>query len=200
LESILTGNTKATAQEYLCESAEVLTSLAQQPVEGILEATEVLVTCLRKGGKILLFGNGGSACDAQHFAGEIVGRFLREREGFPAIALGADGSVMTALGNDYGFDEVFARQVQAFGQTGDVAVGISTSGNSPNVLKALKVARSRAMKTLALTGPRPNKAAEIADGCIAIETKMTPMVQQAHITVIHLLCLLVEQALCEEGT
>lgn len=182
------------AVAFLQSNAEAQSKIAQESVEPLLCAAQTLTDCLRNGGKILVFGNGGSAADAQHFAGEIVGRFLQERGPLAAIALTADTSVLTAIGNDYGYEEVFARQVLGLGKSGDVAFGISTSGNSPNVVKALQVARNNGMKTIALTGSTPNKAAKVADRVLPVESQHTPIIQQIHITFIHLLCLLVEKA------
>ena len=143
---------------------------------------------------VLVFGNGGSAADAQHFAAELVGRYERERRAWPAIALTTDTSALTAIGNDYGFDRVFARQVEALGKKGDVAIGISTSGNSPNVLKALAVANDRGMITVALTG-KGGKAGAMAAHHIAVAEERTARVQEVHATVLHVICELVESEL-----
>ncbi|HNT33921.1 MAG TPA: D-sedoheptulose 7-phosphate isomerase [bacterium] len=186
------------AVAFLRSNAEAQSRIANESVDLLLSVADTLVACIQAGGKILIFGNGGSAADAQHFAGEIVGRFLRERGPLAAIALTADTSVLTAIGNDYGFEEIFSRQVQGLGKPGDVAFGISTSGNSSNVLKALQVARDGGMKTIALTGPLPNRAAETADQVLCVDSKQTPIIQQIHITFIHLLCLLVEKAIFGE--
>ena len=125
----------------LREGAELRTVVARDCSTAIFEAAGLITTCLRAGGKLLFFGNGGSAADAQHLAAEFVGRFVRERAGLPAIALTTDSSILTAVGNDYGFDQIFARQVQALGRPGDVAIAISTSGNSPNIIEGVKAAR-----------------------------------------------------------
>lgn len=150
------------------------------------------------GRKILLCGNGGSAADAQHFAAELVGRYEagRDRRAWPVLALSADTSVMTALANDLGFAQVFARQVEAHGQPGDVALGITTSGRSPNVLAALETARARGLKTIALTG-RGGDAGTFADVHIAVPEDRTPRIQEVHATVLHVLCELIEDGLKE---
>src|SRR5437764_2635737 len=136
----------------LREGAELRTTVARDCSAFIFEAADLITTCLRAGGKLLFFGNGGSAADAQHLAAEFVGRFVRERAGLPAIALTTDSSILTAVGTDYGFDQIFARQVQALGRPGDVAIAISTSGNSPNILEGVKAARKANAKTIGLSG------------------------------------------------
>lgn len=167
---------------------------AAQDVRGLTLAAAAIVTALRQGGKVLVFGNGGSAADAQHFVAELVGRYLIERRAWPAIALSTDTSVLTALGNDYGFDRVFARQVEAHGRAGDIALGISTSGNSPNVLRAFEAAKQRGLVTIALTG-RGGEAGRIAAIHLAVDDDRTPRVQEVHITLLHILCELVEEEL-----
>jgi D-sedoheptulose 7-phosphate isomerase len=143
---------------------------------------------------VLVFGNGGSAADAQHFAAELLGRYEKERKAWPAIALTTDTSALTAIGNDYGFDRVFARQLEALGKKGDVAIGISTSGNSPNVLRALEAANDRGLITVALTG-KGGKAGSIAAHHIAVNEDRTARVQEVHATVLHVICELVESDL-----
>lgn len=157
-----------------------------------------MLEVLRRGNKILLCGNGGSAADAQHVAGELVGRFSRERRGLPAIALTTDTSILTALGNDYGFETVFARQVEALGEEGDMLVGISTSGNSPNVLKALEMARQKRMITLGFTGGSGGKMVPLCDMCFIAPASKTPRIQEIHIAAWHLICDLVEKAIYED--
>ena len=153
---------------------------------------DLLRQTLEGGGKILLFGNGGSAADAQHFAAELVGRYLKERPGLPALALSTDTSALTAIGNDYGFDRVFARQVEALARPGDAAVGISTSGNSPNVLEGLREARRRGCRTLALLGRDGGAIAPEVETALVYPAAETPRIQEAHAVLIHLLCALVE--------
>ena len=167
---------------------------AAQDVGSLTRATGAIVTALQNGRKVLAFGNGGSAADAQHFVAELVGRYLVERRAWPAIALSTDTSILTALGNDYGFDRVFARQVAAHGQAGDIALGISTSGNSPNVLRALEEANQRGLVTMALTG-RGGEAGRIAAIHLAVDDDRTPRIQEVHITMLHILCELVEEEL-----
>ena len=160
----------------------------------IVAAASAIAAALRNGRAILTFGNGGSAADAQHFAAEMVGRYERERKAWPAIALTTDTSALTAVGNDYGFERVFARQIEALGRDGDVAIGISTSGNSPNVLRGLEAAKARGLTTIALTG-RGGEAGTIAAHHIAVNEARTSRVQEVHATVLHVICELVEQEL-----
>ncbi len=147
---------------------------------------------LTRGGRLLAAGNGGSAAQAQHLTGELVGRYREDRPPFSAIALCTDPSSVTAIGNDYGADEVFARQVEAHGRAGDVLVAISTSGASPNVVRAVETAAECGLTTFALTGRAPNPLASLADGAVAIEATYTPTVQELHLVCIHLLCAAVE--------
>ena len=155
----------------------------------------LLVEAFKSGNKLLVMGNGGSAADAQHFVAEMVGRFKLERKALPAIALSTDTSILTAIGNDYGFDAVFSRQVEAHAVAGDVAVGISTSGNSPNVLKALQLARERGCRTIGLLGKDGGSIITVCDLALVIPTSDTPRIQEGHITIIHIVCDLVEKAL-----
>lgn len=167
--------------------------------EGLLQNIEsfadVLTEVLRQGNKVLLFGNGGSAADSQHLAAEFVGHFMVERGPLPAIALTVDTSVLTAISNDYDFADVFARQVQALGSPGDVAVGLSTSGNSPNVFRGLEAARRGGLKTVGLTGQSGGETAAVADTLVAIPSGDTQRVQEAHITIGHIVCEIVERSL-----
>jgi D-sedoheptulose 7-phosphate isomerase len=151
---------------------------------------------LRGGGKVLFCGNGGSAADAQHLAAELMGRFLRDRAPLAAVALTVDTSALTAIGNDYAFDEVFARQLRGLGRPGDALVAISTSGNSANVLKALAVAREAGIVTVGLTGASGGRMAGLCDLCIRVPATRTDRIQEMHIAVGHLICGLVEDALC----
>jgi D-sedoheptulose 7-phosphate isomerase len=163
--------------------------------EKIIDAATLITQCLRSGGKLLFFGNGGSAADAQHLAAEFVGRFQIERHPLPAIALTTDSSILTAVGNDYGFDQIFARQVQALGRPGDVAIGISTSGNSPNVTSAIKQAAQRNLKTIGLAGKDGGSLANGVDVSIIVASSNVARVQECHITIGHILCELVENEL-----
>ena len=169
----------------------LLTPLADR----IAAAGEALLAAYKNGHKALFFGNGGSAADAQHFAAEFAGRYAYDRPSIKALALTVNSSALTAIGNDYGFDEVFVRQLQAWGDHGDVAIGISTSGASANVVEALRVARQRHLITLALTGEGGGKLSAEVDHCIAVPSKVTPRIQEAHILIGHIWCEIVESGL-----
>lgn len=173
----------ALKQRFFDEKAELLLSVGAR-----------LAASVKAGGKILVFGNGGSAADAQHFAGELVGRFLRERAALPALALTSDPSVVTAIGNDMGFAVVFKRQVEAHGRPGDVALGITTSGRSENVVAALAAARARGLVTVALTGSGGVRLKEAVDYLIDVPHDDTPRIQEVHGMVVHLLCQMIEEA------
>jgi phosphoheptose isomerase len=159
-----------------------------------VEAAAAIVDALRRGGKLLVFGNGGSAADAQHVAAELVGRFQRERVALAAVALTTDTSVLTSVANDYAFDRVFARQVEALGRAGDVALGISTSGASPNVVAALEAARQLAMQTIALTGADGGAVGRAAAIHVNVPSTVTARVQEVHRTLLHVVCQIVEDA------
>lgn len=185
--------TNAVIADYLSRHREAIDSLATMtPV--MARAAELLRTRLQDGSKILLCGNGGSAADAQHFAAELVGRFRRERRALPAVALTTDTSALTAIGNDYGFEQIFSRQVEALASKGDVLVGISTSGHSPNVLKAVRAARERGCATIGLLGRDGGNIAVEVDLALVVPAEATSHIQEAHIVIIHLLCELVERA------
>jgi len=158
-------------------------------------AAVACIDCLRRGGKILLAGNGGSAADAQHIAAELVSRFAFDRPGLPAIALTVDTSILTAIGNDYGFEKLFARQVQALGNRGDLLIGYSTSGKSPNILRALEEARSRGLVCIGLTGNRGGPMRELCDFLLEVPSGVTPKIQEGHLVLGHILCGLVENAI-----
>ena len=163
-------------------------------VSAIVAAADVIATALKNGRSVLVFGNGGSAADAQHFAAELVGRYEKERRAWPAVALTTDTSTLTAIGNDYGFERVFARQIEALGRTGDVAIGISTSGKSLNVLRALEAANDRGLVTIALTG-RGGEAGKIARLHVRVDEERTARIQEVHATLLHAVCELVESDL-----
>jgi len=182
-------------QQALAEGAELRLRVADLCANQIIEAAAVVEDCLRAGHKLLLFGNGGSAADAQHLAAEFTGRYLKERRALPAIALHTDTSALTAIGNDYGFEQVFARQVQALGRAGDVALAITTSGRSPNIAAAVTACRAAGMKTIGLTSPRGIEFAATVDIAILVPSISTPRIQECHITIGHILCELVEEAL-----
>jgi D-sedoheptulose 7-phosphate isomerase len=168
--------------------------------DALIKATEAVVKSIRTGGKILLFGNGGSAADAQHIAAEFVNRYLIERPPLPALALTTDTSALTSITNDYGPDDVFAKQVQALGRPGDIAIAFSTSGNSPNILRALKVCRKLGMSTIGLTGGNGGEMAACVDLCLCVSaTSVTPRIQETHILIGHVICELVDHILYGEG-
>ena len=160
--------------------------------DNIVGAVELCVESLRAGGKVMFAGNGGSAADAQHWAGELVSRFYYDRPGLAAIALTTDSSILTAIGNDYGYDYTFARQVEALGRTGDVLVAISTSGNSPNIIRAAEAARARGVAVVGFTGEGGGKLAPLSDICFRVPSTETPRIQEGHEFIGHLLCALVE--------
>lgn len=183
----------------LAEGAELRTKVSQKYAARIVEAAALIISCLRGGGKLLLFGNGGSAADAQHLAAEFVGRFVKERAGLSAIALTADSSILTAVGNDYGFDKVFARQIQALGRAGDIAIAISTSGNSPNILQGVTEAKKGGLQVIGLTGKDGGALGRMADVTITISSASTARIQECHIAIGHLLCELVDEDLGNVG-
>jgi len=179
----------------LRQGAELRIKVAEDCGRKIVEAVSLIIESLRSGGKLLFFGNGGSAADAQHLAAEFVGRFVMERPGLPAVALTTDSSILTAVGNDYGFDQVFARQIAALGQPGDVAIGISTSGNSANVIMAVKEAKKRNLKTIGLTGKDGGELSKCVDIPITVAAENTAQIQECHIAIGHIICELVENSL-----
>jgi D-sedoheptulose 7-phosphate isomerase len=187
---------RALVVDTLRAAARVHDTLADGPAAtAIAQAGELLVHVLAGGGQVLLFGNGGSAADAQHFAAELVGRFVRRRRGWPAVALSTDPSVITAVANDFGFETVFARQVEALGRMNDLAVGITTSGASPNVVRGLEAAKTRGLRTIALTGHDGGAAGRVAELHVNVPDTVTARVQEAHATVLHLLCAIVDEEL-----
>lgn len=159
----------------------------------IEEIGEAFISCLQSGGCIYWLGNGGSAADCQHLAAELVGRFERDRKGLASIALTTDSSILTSVGNDYGFEEIFARQIEALCRPGDLVVGISTSGNSPNILRAIELARDSGVATVGLTGRDGGILKELADLCLIVPADNTARIQEAHILIGHLFCDLVER-------
>ncbi len=164
----------------------------------VAKVSEVLVNALKQGNKALLFGNGGSAADAQHIAAELVGRFAFDRPALPALALSVNSSCVTAIGNDYGFDRVFSRQLEALARPGDVAIGISTSGNSSNVLNAMSTARKMSLHTIALTGGTGGNLQGSVDHCICVPSNETPRIQECHILIGHIIAELVEREIFHE--
>jgi D-sedoheptulose 7-phosphate isomerase len=177
-------------KELLLQHGEIVSIIAK--------ISEVLIDAFRKGNKVLLFGNGGSAADAQHIAAEFVGRFAFDRPALPALALSVNTSCVTAIGNDYGFDLVFSRQLEALAHRGDVAIGFSTSGKSPNVLRAMATAKKMELHTVGLTGSSGDKLADAVDYCICAPSSETPRIQECHILVGHIISELVELTIFHE--
>ena len=186
-----------------CQSFIELSRLAADMAEtidpAIARGAALIVNTLKSGGKLLACGNGGSAADAQHFTGEMIGRFLFNRPSLPAITLIADTSVLTALANDYGYETVFARQVEGLVKQGDVLVGFSTSGKSPNVLRAIETAQKIKIKTIALVGPETKPVLESCDVCFCVPSYSTPRIQEMHTAILHAICEIVEKEMFPEG-
>ena len=191
-------------RDRVCQSIAASISVKQRllandgVVANIVAACDVTTRALQKRGKLLLFGNGGSAADAQHIAAELVGRFAFDRPPLPALALSVNSSCVTAIGNDYGFATVFSRQIEALGRPGDVAIGISTSGNSRNVLEGVATARSLGLHTIAFTSETGGKLRNAVDHCICAPSEETPRIQECHILIGHIIAELVEEALFQE--
>jgi D-sedoheptulose 7-phosphate isomerase len=179
------------------ESIETARGTQQRLAGQIAQAVGIIVAAYKAGRSVYVFGNGGSAADAQHIACELVGRFLSNRRALDARALASDGAVLTCLGNDFDFQSVFARQVEAHGRPGDVAIGLSTSGDSANVVAALATARQRGMKTIAFTGRSGGRCAALADVLLNVPSDSTPRVQESHAIIYHVICELVEAAFAE---
>lgn len=185
--------------EILEESISVKQDIVAHQIDIIVKIVNTIADVLSRGGKLLAFGNGGSAADAQHIAGELVGRFELERSALPAIALTTDSSVITSISNDYSFSEIFSRQIEALGTQRDIALGISTSGNSENVLAGIRKAKNMKLITIGFSGGEGGTLAKISDLCFIAPSSTTPRIQEAHITVIHIICKLVEEKLyCEQ--
>ena len=184
-------------RRQLTESIQVKQAVAEQLPAQIATAAQLMIDCLRGGGLVAFCGNGGSAADAQHLSGELISRFRRERKAFRGLALTTDTSILTAIGNDYGYEKVFARQVQGLLRTGDLLVAISTSGNAENCALAVEMARSLGAKTLGLTGASGGKLKPLVDLCLCVPSSDTPRIQESHITIGHIICDLVEAALVE---
>jgi D-sedoheptulose 7-phosphate isomerase len=178
--------------EAMAEANEIKNRFVAEQAEQVAAAARLMAGTLREGGKILLFGNGGSAADAQHLAAEFVNRFRIERPPLAAVALTTDTSILTSIANDYDFLEVFAKQVRALGRPGDLALGLSTSGNSANVVEALEAARQLGLKTVALSGGEGGPVAAAAELAIVVPSRSTPRIQEVHITIGHVLCDLVD--------
>ncbi|ANE34228.1 sedoheptulose 7-phosphate isomerase [Campylobacter hyointestinalis subsp. lawsonii CCUG 27631] len=168
-------------------------------IELIQKVALITTNAYKNGFKTMLAGNGGSAADAQHIAGEFVSRFYFDRPGIPSIALTTDTSILTAIGNDYGYDRLFARQVQAQGVKGDIFIGISTSGNSANIIEALKVCKEKEIISIELTGQSGGKMADLCDYCIKVPSNCTPRIQESHIVIGHIICAIVEEEIFGKG-
>jgi D-sedoheptulose 7-phosphate isomerase len=177
------------------ESVQVKRRFAEENADKVVEVVQVIAQAFRDGKKVILFGNGGSATDASHIAAEFVNRFLMERPPLPAIALNTDTAVLTSISNDYEYSQVFSKQLAALGHEGDVVIGISTSGNSLNVIRAIETAKKNGMKTVVLTGGSGGKLAKLADYTFIVQTKHTPRIQETHITLGHVICQLVDEEL-----
>jgi D-sedoheptulose 7-phosphate isomerase len=177
------------------ESGEVKTRFLKENLPKLLDVIKLISHRFEAGNKILFFGNGGSAADAQHLAAEFVNRYIMDRPPLPAIALTTDTSILTSVSNDFSFKEIFAKQLRALGKEGDVAIGISTSGNSPNIVKAFEVAKEMGIKTVALTGSDGGDLAKMADISLVVPSTSTPRIQEAHILIGHILCEMVEHQL-----
>lgn len=183
--------------QRLKESASILKAIAESGAGEIELAAQLIINAYKNGGKVVLLGNGGSAADAQHLAGELVGKFMLKRQAFPAIALTTNSSILTAVANDWSYDTVFSRQVEALVTEKDVIIGISTSGNSPNVIEAIKLGKKKGARTIALTGGDGGKLADAADLVLSVPSDITPRIQEAHITIGHIICELVERELAD---
>lgn len=184
-----------TIKKQLLDSIAVKNQVIESLIPQIEKAALLMIEALKNGKKILFFGNGGSAADAQHLAAELISRFLKERKAISAIALTTDTSIITAIGNDYGFDKIFVRQIEGLAQSGDIAFGISTSGNSKNVLAGLEKAKQMGCKTIGLLGCGGGKIGSQVDLAIALSSNNTPRIQESHITIGHILCGIIEERL-----
>ncbi|MFH1478355.1 MAG: D-sedoheptulose 7-phosphate isomerase [Candidatus Omnitrophota bacterium] len=186
---------KKKIERSLKESIEVKKLVIEKEIDSIKRLASLMIDVVRSGNKIIVFGNGGSASDSLHMAAELVGRFKKERKAIPAVALTSNTSILTCIGNDYSFDKVFERQIEALGKKGDIALGISTSGRSKNVISALKKAKEMGLKTSCLIGEYKKDIENFSDAIISVPSKDTPRIQESHGTIIHILCELIEDAL-----
>lgn len=186
---------KQRIDSVVAESLQVKKRFFDEQGQNLVALADLIADRVRKGGKVLVFGNGGSAADAQHFAGELVGRFTKEGPPIPALALNTDTSIMTAVGNDYGYEHIFKRQMEAHARPDDVAVAISTSGNSKNVLAAIEVASARGLLTVGMTGAGGGSLAAMVSHLFAVPSRDTPRIQEVHHLMNHILCELLEERL-----
>ncbi len=193
------GSMRREIIQRLEESAQVKRAIAQSQASQIEDMAELIIDAYQSGAKVVLLGNGGSAADAQHIAAELVGQFALKRQALAAIALNTNTSILTAVANDYGYETVFSRQIEALVKAGDIVIAISTSGNSANVIAAIKTAKMKGAKTIGLTGRNGGKLAEVADLVLIVPSESTPRIQEAHITIGHIVCELVERELAATG-
>ena len=185
-------------KDILLESIQVKEEILRNQINQIAEVAELMIDCLKKDGKVIVFGNGGSASDSQHIAAELVGRFKKDRSALAGIALTTNTAILTSLANDYGYDVVFSRQVEALGKKNDVVLGISTSGKAKNVALGIKQAKKMGIKTVALSGGDGGEIVKLADVSLLVPSKITARIQEAHITIAHIICEMIEQELCQE--
>ncbi|OGX10851.1 MAG: phosphoheptose isomerase [Omnitrophica WOR_2 bacterium GWB2_45_9] len=181
--------------DIINDAIHIKEEILHNQIENIIKAAKLIIACYKAKGKVLIFGNGGSAADAQHIAAEFVGRFQKERPGLAAISLNTNTSILTAVSNDYGYEIVFARQVEALGESGDVAIGISTSGKAKNVIMGIKKAREMGLKTICLSGGAGGELSKAAELSFIVPSPVTARIQEAHITIGHIICELVEDEL-----
>lgn len=182
-------------KDTILDSIHVKEEIMRNKIPEILEIVDALESCLKKGGKVMFFGNGGSAADSQHLAAELVGRFKKDRGALAALALTTNTSTITSLGNDYGYEIIFAKQIEGLGNKNDLAIGISTSGKAKNVIAAIKQAKKMGIKTVALTGADGGELVKLADISFVVPSDVTARIQEAHITIGHIICELVESEL-----
>jgi D-sedoheptulose 7-phosphate isomerase len=194
----LGGAMRERIKDILLESIQVKEEILRNQVNQIYDIAQMMIDCLKKDGKVIVFGNGGSASDSQHIAAELVGRFKKDRSALAGIALTTNTSILTSLANDYGYDVVFSRQVEALGKKNDVVLGISTSGKAKNVALGIKQAKKMGMKTVALSGGDGGDIVKLADVSLVVPSKITARIQEAHITIAHIICEMIEQELCQE--
>ncbi|MHB8155001.1 MAG: D-sedoheptulose-7-phosphate isomerase [Candidatus Omnitrophota bacterium] len=185
-------------KDILLESIQVKEEILRNQIDQIEQIAQLMIDCLKKDGKVIVFGNGGSASDSQHIAAELVGRFKKDRSALAGIALTTNTSILTSLANDYGYDVVFSRQVEALGKKNDVVLGISTSGKAKNVALGIKQAKKMGIKTVALSGGDGGDIVKLADVSLVVPSKITARIQEAHITIAHIICEMIEQELCQE--
>jgi len=185
-------------KELIKESIKVKEEFLKEQVNAIEKAAKLIISSLRRGGKLIIFGNGGSASDSQHIVAELVGRFKKERRPLPAVALTTNTSILTALANDYSFDIVFSKQIEAIGRKQDVVIGISTSGKAKNVLNGILTAKKMGLKTISFTGKKGKKLSKLTDISIVVPSEVTARIQEAHIMIGHILCELIEEEIFKE--